>query len=370
MHPRNCSGLILGTIAATHGTLDGHSDDKGKIAKLQEIYGNTSIPFFFPRSHEEVSRIFQGLHLVEPGVVFLDDWRIELDLPAPAAVKWLYGGMARKNSSPPASAVPQRCADLIQFRKSLVSSHVFTPTSLLVLVWCFVAMLAQSFMDVGITSFSATEGHDIRLRWKASMESNKKILSGPAPSVPFFSTIFLCQSHVITDCAAIQAINANLSCDVKHHRPRCGWKSSTSIAIRVFPKIQGKAILFLCNDWHVDKNKIPSMSDMLTYMNSSVCQREVVSAELESHDINENWTAAGFPVPERRERDRSKPLQRHEKAARSQSGSVGIDSNKDDFDMDDDDISIFKRIVRPSERTDEEFEKGANGQKSSKSWER
>jgi len=35
---------------------------------------------------------------VEPRVVFLYKWRVELDLPAPAVVEWLYGGLAKKNS--------------------------------------------------------------------------------------------------------------------------------------------------------------------------------------------------------------------------------------------------------------------------------
>src|SRR5947207_2472425 len=86
-------------IAVTHDTQDGHEDEREKIAKVQEIYGDTSTPLMF-RNHKEVSRIFQGLHLVEPGLVFLNEWRIELDLPAPVAVKWLYGGLAKKSSSP------------------------------------------------------------------------------------------------------------------------------------------------------------------------------------------------------------------------------------------------------------------------------
>lgn len=31
-----------------------------------------------------------------PGVVFLDEWRVELDLPAPVASRWWYGGIGKK----------------------------------------------------------------------------------------------------------------------------------------------------------------------------------------------------------------------------------------------------------------------------------
>ena len=72
-------------IIVTHDTLDGHKGETEMIAKVREIYDNNPIPLFF-RDHEQVSRIFQGLHSVEPGIVFLDERRVELDLPAPVAV--------------------------------------------------------------------------------------------------------------------------------------------------------------------------------------------------------------------------------------------------------------------------------------------
>jgi hypothetical protein len=139
-------------IAVTHDTLDAHKDEKEKIAKFQEIHDNTSTPHIF-RNHKEVSRIFQGLHLVQPGVAFLNEWRIELDLPAPATVKWLYGGLARTSAAPSIPATsPQMYVNLIQLRKAL-NTTALTSTSLFVIIWCFVSILVQSFMDVGIVSF-------------------------------------------------------------------------------------------------------------------------------------------------------------------------------------------------------------------------
>ncbi|KAJ6143956.1 hypothetical protein N7471_003409 [Penicillium samsonianum] len=83
-------------VAVTHDTLDGHRNEKEKIARVQKIYSETPIPIYF-RNHDEVSKIFEGLRLVDPGVVMLDEWHIGLDLPAPAAVRWLYGGVGRKH---------------------------------------------------------------------------------------------------------------------------------------------------------------------------------------------------------------------------------------------------------------------------------
>lgn len=150
-------------IAVTHDTLDGHEAEKEKATKVQEIYDKISIPFSF-RSHKEVSSIFDGLHLDQPGVVFLDEWHIELmDLPPPVKVKRCYGGVARKDS--PASTLatnPQIFIDLMmQLRKSLNSTTVFT--SLFVIISCFVTMLAQSVTDIGTTSFQQLK--DMGLDW-------------------------------------------------------------------------------------------------------------------------------------------------------------------------------------------------------------
>jgi len=140
-------------VAVTHDTLDGHKHEKDTIAKVQKIYSNTSIPIFF-RNREEVDRIFQGLSLVEPGVVFLDEWRVETDLPAPKAVKWLYGGMARKDSTPAStSTLPIHFEfDPIQLRKGIIGSAIFTSSTLLVVIWWCVSIL-ESFVDGEITPF-------------------------------------------------------------------------------------------------------------------------------------------------------------------------------------------------------------------------
>jgi hypothetical protein len=48
-----------------------------------------------PRSHDEVTRFFDGLELVEPGVVPIQQWRPESDTEA-AARAGMWGGVGRK----------------------------------------------------------------------------------------------------------------------------------------------------------------------------------------------------------------------------------------------------------------------------------
>jgi hypothetical protein len=146
-----CNGSY---VALTHGTLDGHPPEQEKIADVQEIYSNTSVPLVFRnRNRKEVLGIFQGLRLVEPGVVFLHKWRIELDLPAPAAMEWLYGGLAKKDSLPLVpGASPQMYVNLMQLRKCL-NTTALTSTSLFFIIWSLVTYMAQSFLDGGAISF-------------------------------------------------------------------------------------------------------------------------------------------------------------------------------------------------------------------------
>lgn len=84
-------------VALIYGTLNSYLTEKENITEVQEIYNKTSVLLIF-RNRKEVLRIFRGLRLVEPRVVYLHNWRIELDLPAPAVVEWLYGGLAKKSS--------------------------------------------------------------------------------------------------------------------------------------------------------------------------------------------------------------------------------------------------------------------------------
>jgi hypothetical protein len=81
-------------ITATHATVDGKSAEA--VAQIEAVYATTPTPLYF-REHAEVARFFDGFELVEPGLVTLDGWRPDPDDPAPAATKWMYGAVGRKN---------------------------------------------------------------------------------------------------------------------------------------------------------------------------------------------------------------------------------------------------------------------------------
>jgi len=80
-------------ITATHVTTDGHSAEA--VAQIERVYATTPTPIYF-RGHAEIARFFDGLDLVEPGLVTIDAWRPDPDDPAPPATRWLYGAVGRK----------------------------------------------------------------------------------------------------------------------------------------------------------------------------------------------------------------------------------------------------------------------------------
>jgi hypothetical protein len=70
------------------------------VAALNAVNAG-SVPPFVPRTREQVARFFDGLELLEPGIVSVADWRAENEpqpRPTPAEVAW-YGAVARTPSS-------------------------------------------------------------------------------------------------------------------------------------------------------------------------------------------------------------------------------------------------------------------------------
>jgi hypothetical protein len=83
------SYLVLG-----HITADYHSADA--VAQWIEVFGGMAEPMV-PRSHEQVGRFFDGLELVDPGLVKAGEWRPDAPGGAPSPTTgWLLGGVARK----------------------------------------------------------------------------------------------------------------------------------------------------------------------------------------------------------------------------------------------------------------------------------
>jgi hypothetical protein len=81
-------------VTATHVTTDGHSAEA--VAQIERVYAMTPTPIYF-REHAEVACFFDGLELVEPGLVTIDAWHPDPDDPAPSATRWLYGAVGRKS---------------------------------------------------------------------------------------------------------------------------------------------------------------------------------------------------------------------------------------------------------------------------------
>ncbi|HEX6471682.1 MAG TPA: SAM-dependent methyltransferase [Streptosporangiaceae bacterium] len=78
-------------LVLSHGTFDMLPEES---AQVSEFYRGLAVPLVL-RSKHEVSALFAGLELVEPGVVFTAEWRPlhEVDDPGRAGV---YAGVARK----------------------------------------------------------------------------------------------------------------------------------------------------------------------------------------------------------------------------------------------------------------------------------
>jgi O-methyltransferase involved in polyketide biosynthesis len=80
------SYLVLSTVGG---------DIRPETAEASERLSSMTRETWFTRTHAEVCRFFQGLDLVEPGVVTVDRWRVpEPPLTDPQVP--LYGGVGRK----------------------------------------------------------------------------------------------------------------------------------------------------------------------------------------------------------------------------------------------------------------------------------
>ncbi|BCJ48100.1 hypothetical protein GCM10010168_24600 [Actinoplanes ianthinogenes] len=96
---RDIVGELLAALAPgshlilTHGTTDFATPHERAYAE-QLLRGGPADAY--PRSHDQIAEYFTGLHLIEPGLVPVSDWRPNPDAPRPSAHDVaLYGGVAR-----------------------------------------------------------------------------------------------------------------------------------------------------------------------------------------------------------------------------------------------------------------------------------
>jgi len=78
-------------VVISHVTADRVGDEASR--KAQEVYFKAGTPIV-PRAKGEICRFFDGLEMVEPGVVGVAEWRPELCRTQPRNI--IFGGVARK----------------------------------------------------------------------------------------------------------------------------------------------------------------------------------------------------------------------------------------------------------------------------------
>jgi hypothetical protein len=86
-------------VAISHGHHDG---DEAAVRQILDVYKDASVPAVI-RPRGEIAALFDGLDLVDPGLVPLSDWRPE-PRSYPAGEVWGLGGIGRIT----AAAEPQR----------------------------------------------------------------------------------------------------------------------------------------------------------------------------------------------------------------------------------------------------------------------
>ena len=80
-------------LVISHSTVDDRPADLVEI--IETAYDKASAPMVF-RTHDEVARLFNGLTLVDPGLVKVNRWHADAAEAAEAGGAWVYGGVAVK----------------------------------------------------------------------------------------------------------------------------------------------------------------------------------------------------------------------------------------------------------------------------------
>jgi SAM-dependent methyltransferase len=94
---RLADALVPGShLVISHATIDGRAPQVGEA--IEKLYSRTSAPGR-PRDHASVKAFFDGFEILEPGLVYLPQWRPEesdLKFERPE-LAWGYAGVGRKN---------------------------------------------------------------------------------------------------------------------------------------------------------------------------------------------------------------------------------------------------------------------------------
>lgn len=83
-------------LVLTHVTGDARAVDT--MSEIRGIYDEATAPLV-PRTKDEFARFFAGFELVEPGVVFLSQWRPTNEHYARGGTRWAYAAVGRKGQA-------------------------------------------------------------------------------------------------------------------------------------------------------------------------------------------------------------------------------------------------------------------------------
>ncbi len=83
-------------LAISHGTTGTAENDPNDVAgSVTNVYRQASAQMHL-RSLEEIQRLFDGFELLDPGVVWINEWRPDPDYPPAGQLTSLRGGVGRK----------------------------------------------------------------------------------------------------------------------------------------------------------------------------------------------------------------------------------------------------------------------------------
>jgi S-adenosyl methyltransferase len=71
--------------------------DHNTLRQITETYDQATLPLVM-RTRDEIGRFFEGFTLIEPGLVFLSQWRPSTEYYAGGGTRWAYAGVGRKGT--------------------------------------------------------------------------------------------------------------------------------------------------------------------------------------------------------------------------------------------------------------------------------
>jgi hypothetical protein len=89
-----CDALCPGSyLVISHVT--GETRDEAALGHIADVYDQATAPLVM-RTKPEIERFFSGFEVVEPGIVFLSQWRPVTEYYAGGGTRWAYAGVGRK----------------------------------------------------------------------------------------------------------------------------------------------------------------------------------------------------------------------------------------------------------------------------------